>query len=288
MNNHRYSRPEGRRRYPNDPCRGPPRLEHLPPTVYYASQPVVAHATPYFVSPSLTPRDANTTSCGSNPMKGIPFNVAPDSKTSRYRQRAFSKGDEIPPRPSVSRHATSLQDYQPRPKIRHSHKLKVSGTSCSESFAEAEEPLQDYGSRRTRFDARHTTRLDPQITREEKPLPRIYQPPASHEVSCMPHQPRHGAHLHIGEFDQHRSTLPSPRPHVSPAATRTKKRVRIETPAPKDKHCSLSSAPSVSPRKGKGKDPVMSEEEGNADIQAEKVEPGLTADEVEEEITCPM
>lgn len=278
-------RPEGRRRYPTyhprDTQSGQ-QQQHI----YGASTPLAVHQASHknvvSVNPQVISRHVGRVVDGSDHVKGTLQLVKP--MIHRYLQGS-SHQDEVLPR--HDRYYTDPMNADPATR-KQSRKTATSlnHMAPASSFEDSvRRQVQDHGPSRTRYEARRASPL-PQLAYEGKPLPRIGQSASSSDRRQTSHRPEKETCRDDADCDR---PVHSPTSSVvPPPPTRIKKRVRIESPSIKGHQRSSAPSPPSTPTTYKRQDTTMIGRKDRKMAKPVALQSGLSLDEVEEEITCPM
>jgi hypothetical protein len=234
------------------------------------------------VNPKATSMNIGWAIDGSDHVKGTSQLVQP--MIHRYHRRP-SHHDEVLPRDD--RYYTDPMNACPTVPKQTRKTTTTLGNMAPASSSEdsVQRQVQDHGSSRTRYEARRAPLIG-QLAYEGKPLPRIGQSASSSDRQQTSHRREKKIFRDDADYDRPVHTPTSS--VVPPPPTRMKKRVRIESPSIKGHQRSSAPFPPSTPATYKRQDSTMMGRKDRKMAKPEALQSGLSLDEVEEEITCPM
>jgi hypothetical protein len=274
----RYGRPDARRRYPTYVPRDPQRFSYESPENHLfpgtaAQYAGTEDAVP--ARPKASSRHAGRVASVLRFVKGS-YDAAMHPVTRRHPQKAPHDAQVSPHSDPYPADPTRAYPAERDPRLHEAH--ASSPEDCRE------EGGQPHGSRRTRYETQRASPPIPKASSSKTPTARLRQTATTADREKTPRSSE-GHLLHDCE-----SYLPAHAPTssaVSPSTPSIQKRVRIESPTIQ-KGSRIPDHDSCVTADIRDKSDARPDRRHRRTERQEKVAPGMSVDEVEEEITCPM
>lgn len=274
----RYGRPDARRRYPTYIPRDPQRSSYQSPENHLSPGTAAQYAGTEDAVPERPKASSRHVGRAASILrfaKGS-YDAATHPASRRHSQKVPHDAQVSPH--SDPYHADPTRAY-PAERVPRRHEAHASSSEdCRE------EGGQPHGSRRTRYEAQRPSSPIPKASSSKTPTARLRQTATTADREKTP---RSSERPLLHDCESHQPARASTSSAVSPSTPSIQKGVRIESPPIQRGSRIPDQDPCVTPDI-RDKSDVRADRKHRRTERQEKVAPGMSVDEVEEEITCPM